>query len=132
MLLLSAKEGAFERPKALMGFRQLPGRGQLRVGDAHHFRGRHPEGGREERPQAFAVVALAFWVGRPWKRCLRDSRSWSRWPGWERGVHITLSDTCFDLDINLEIVVVVDTGTCGHAFVVGVVRAREFAVELKL
>ena len=36
MLLLSATEVAFERPKALMGGRQLPRRGQLRVGEAHH------------------------------------------------------------------------------------------------
>ena len=45
---------------------------------------------------------------------------------------ITFSDTCFAVGINLALVVVVDTGTCGHAFVVGVVRTREFAVELKL
>ena len=33
MLLLSAEEGACERPKALMGRRQLPRWGQLRVDD---------------------------------------------------------------------------------------------------
>ncbi len=65
-ILLSAKEGAFERPKALMGGRQLRRRGQLLVGDEahHHFRG--PLGGvREQRPP-FAAELPAFWVW-PWR-----------------------------------------------------------------
>ena len=65
MLLLSDKEGAFERPKAHMGLRQLPRRGQLRVGDAHHFRDPHPGVAREQRPQSFAVEARAFWACPP-------------------------------------------------------------------
>jgi hypothetical protein len=40
MLLLSTKDGVFECPKALMGLCQLSRRGQLRVGDDHHFAAR--------------------------------------------------------------------------------------------
>jgi hypothetical protein len=60
MLLLTVKEGAFERPKALMGRRKLPRRGQLRVGDAHHASGLPPGGARDQRPQPFAVESHAF------------------------------------------------------------------------
>jgi hypothetical protein len=35
--------------------------GQLWVGDTHHFRGPHPEGVREQKPESFDVEALAFW-----------------------------------------------------------------------
>jgi hypothetical protein len=45
---------------------------------------------------------------------------------------IALVDTCFTVGVDLALVVVVDAGTCSHAFVVGVVRARESTVELKL
>ena len=65
MILLSAKEGAFECPKTLMGLRQLPRLGQLRVGDAHHFRDPHRGVAREQRPQPFAAEARAFWSWHP-------------------------------------------------------------------
>ncbi len=45
---------------------------------------------------------------------------------------IALVDTCFTVGVDLALVVVVDAGTCRHSFVVGVVRARESTVELKL
>ncbi len=45
---------------------------------------------------------------------------------------ITLVDTCFAVTIDLALIVVVDAGTCCHTFMVGVVCARKFAVELKL
>jgi hypothetical protein len=45
---------------------------------------------------------------------------------------IALVDTCFTVGVDLALVVVVDAGTCSHAFVVGVVCARESTVELKL
>ncbi len=45
---------------------------------------------------------------------------------------IVLVDTSFAVSVDLALVVVIDSGTCSHVFVVGVVRAREFAVELKL
>jgi hypothetical protein len=45
---------------------------------------------------------------------------------------IALLDTCFTVGVDLALVVVVDAGTFIHAFVVGVVRARESTVELKL
>jgi hypothetical protein len=45
---------------------------------------------------------------------------------------IALVDTCFTVGVDLELVVVVDAGTSNHAFVVGVVCARESTVELKL
>jgi hypothetical protein len=61
MLLLSSTEGAFERPKALMGGRQLPRRGQLRVGEAHHHV-RDPLGVAQEQGPPFAVDRSAFWV----------------------------------------------------------------------
>jgi hypothetical protein len=90
MILLSAKEGAFERPKTLMGGRQLPRLGQFRLGDAHHDHG-PLEVAWGQRSQPFAAEAPAFWAWRSRQR-----------------------------------------GTCNRDFVVGVVRAREFAVELKL
>ncbi len=65
MLLLSATEVAFERPKALMGGRQLPRRGQLRVDEAHHHF-RDPLGGAQEQWPPFAVERAAFWVW-PWR-----------------------------------------------------------------
>ncbi len=45
---------------------------------------------------------------------------------------IALVDTCFTVGVDLTLVVVVDAGTCSHAFVVGVVCARESTVKLKL
>jgi hypothetical protein len=60
MLLLPAKEGAFERLTATMGRWQLPRRAQLRVGDAHRFRFPYHGGAREQRPQPFVAEALAF------------------------------------------------------------------------
>jgi hypothetical protein len=78
-------EGALERPRSLMGLRQLPRRGQLRVDDAHHFRSRF-EGGREQGPQPFAAEALAFWAWQPYQRCHHASRSCSTPPVWERAV----------------------------------------------
>ena len=45
---------------------------------------------------------------------------------------IAFVDDCFAVSVDLTLVVVVDAGTCCHAFVVGVVRARESVVELKL
>ena len=62
MLLLSSKEGAFECPKTLMGLRQLPRQGQLRVGDAHHLRDLHPGVVQELRPHPFSGETRAFWA----------------------------------------------------------------------
>jgi hypothetical protein len=45
---------------------------------------------------------------------------------------IALVDTCFTVGVDLALVVVVDARTCSHAFVVGVVCARESTVEFKL
>ena len=87
-----------------MGLRELPRRGQCRVGDAHHFRGPDPGGAREQRTQPFGNELSG----------------------------IALIDTCFTVIIDLALVVVLDVVTCCHAFVVGVVCANEFAVELKL
>jgi hypothetical protein len=61
VLLLSSSEGAFERPKALMGGWQLPRRGQLRVGEAHHHLS-DPIGGAQEQGPPFTVELVAFWV----------------------------------------------------------------------
>ena len=69
MPLLSAKEGAFERPKSLMGRWQLPRREQLRVVEAHHHVRGPLEGVREQR-LPFAAKPAVFWVW-PWRpRCL--------------------------------------------------------------
>ncbi len=86
-LLLSSKDRTFERPKTLMGLRQLPQRGQMRVGDDHHFRGTHPEGEREQSPQSFADEALAFMVWRRCRPCYRASWSWTQLPVWEQVDH---------------------------------------------
>jgi hypothetical protein len=43
-----------------------------------------------------------------------------------------LVDTCFTVRIDLALIVVVDVGTCCHVFVVAVVCAHKFSVELKL
>ena len=77
------KEGAFERPKALMGARQLPRLGQMRVGDAHHDRG-PLEGVRGQRPHPFAAEAPAFWAWRPWQHCLIASQFWAERRAWGR------------------------------------------------
>jgi hypothetical protein len=59
MLLLFDTEGAFERPKELMGGRQLARRGQLRVGeDHHHFH--DPLRCAQEQLPSFAVERTAL------------------------------------------------------------------------
>lgn len=56
--LLAEEEGAFERPKALIGRGQLPRWEQLQVGEVAH---RVPQRGAQEQPPLpFAAAGAAF------------------------------------------------------------------------
>jgi hypothetical protein len=76
MLLLSATEGAFERPKTLMRGRQLPRREQLRVDEAHqHFH--DPLGVAQEQRPSFVSERASFWVWPLRPRYLIASLFWA-------------------------------------------------------
>jgi hypothetical protein len=111
-----------------MGLRQLPRRGQLQVGDDHHFRVRF-EGGREQEPQ---TRQLLFGLGSPGNVAFTPvSLVHHNRLGNELSA-IALVDTCFTAGVDLTLVVVVDAGTWSHTFVVGDVHARESTFEFKL
>jgi hypothetical protein len=115
-----------------MGGRQLPRRGQLRVDDAHHFRGPYPSDhfrgphpgacgsrGRSHFKCCWGVcfLKLAALAALPSRQLVLVAAA-----GLEtRLSSIALVEACFTVSIDLALAVVVDAGTCCHAFVVGVV-----------
>ena len=112
MLLLSSKEGAFERPKVIMGLRQLPRQGQLWVGDADHIRGLYPGVSQDQRPRSMLMRYVLFGLDGPDSAALVAVGLGHSHRLMDELSAIAFVDACFVVSVDLALVVVVYVGTC--------------------